>query len=287
MKTSVKILLLVLFSIGAIAGVLVFAKTRVAPPSNLELVDQYSINLESETKSFDNIKDFSESRSAYVRMDDRLQRFLNENAINSKVSDEYRKRIDESYGKVLNSYSFDLLQKSVWPEDRINEILTLLTSLKSDKLTTGETAVTAGFIASADRFNNIINDYRDALRFSKNISFNGVNDASSRIQKAKNYRSAEYLKNNAALVSALDILPSRIAQSHYGYVSNLVNALGNYTGVTKDYYMNTLIPRADNAITEYKNTKIYGGTKPSATDLENRAVSLVTSAMNYYGDSEE
>lgn len=284
MKTSFKILLLVLFSIGAIAGVLVFAKTRVAPPSNLEIVNQYSVNLESETKTFNNIKDFSESRSAYIRIDDRLQRFLNENAIDSKVSDEFRKKIDESYGKVLKSYSFDLLQKSVWPEEKLNEMLTMLSSLRADKLSTGENAVTEDFIASADKINNIVGEYRTALRFSKNVSFNGVNDASSKIQKAKSYRTAEYLKNNAALVSALDIFPSRIAQSHYGYVSNLVNALGNYSGVTKDYYMNTLIPRADNAITEYKNTKIYGGNKPNISELEDKAVSLVTSAMNYYGD---
>jgi len=284
MKTSVKILLLVLFSIGAIAGVLVFAKTRVAPPSNLELVNQYSINLESETKSFDNIKDFAESRREYIRMDDKLRCFLNENAIDTKVSDEYRKKIDESYGKVLSSYSFGLLQRSVWPEDKLNEMLAMLSSLKADKLTTGENAVTEDFIVSANKINNIVGEYRDALRLSRNTSFSGVNDASTKIQKAKNYRSADYLKNNAALVSALDILPSRIAQSHYGHVNNLVNALGNYGSVTKDYYMNTLIPRADNAITEYKNTKIYGGNKPSVSDLENRAVSLVTSAMNYYGD---
>lgn len=284
MKTSVKILLLVLFSIGAIAGVLVFAKTRVAPPSNLEIVNQYSKNLESETKTFNDIKDFSECRSAYIRIDDRIRRFLNENVIEPKVADEFRKKIDESYGKVLKSYSFDLLQKSVWPEDKLNEMLTMLSSLKSDKLTTGESAVTEDFNASADKINNIVGEYRTALRFSKNVSFNGVNDASSRIQKAKNYRSTEYLKNNAALVNALDILPSRIAQSHYSHVSNLVNALGNYSSVTKDYYMNTLIPRADNAITEYKNTKIYGEKKPNISELENKAVNLVTSAMNYYGN---
>ncbi|MBD5340869.1 MAG: hypothetical protein HDR94_04770 [Bacteroides sp.] len=284
MKTSVKILLLVLFSIGAVAGVLVFAKTRVAPPSNLKLVNQYSVSLESEAKTFNDIKDFSIGRGEYIRIDDRLQRFLNENAIDSTVSDEFRKKIDESYGKVLKSYCFDLLQKSVWPEEKLNEMLTMLSSLKSDKLTTGETAVTEDFIASVDKINNIVGEYRNALRFSKNVSFKGVNDASSRIQKAKNYRNTEYLKNNAALVNALDILPSRIAQSHYGHVRNLVNALGNYSGVTKDYYMNTLIPRVDNAITEYKNTKIYGGNKPNITDLENKAVSLVTSAMNYYGD---
>lgn len=284
MKTSVKILLLVLFSIGAIAGVLVFAKTRVAPPSNLELVDQYSLNLTVSCASFDTIKDFNNSRVEYIRLDDKLNRFLSENAIDAKVSDEYRKKIDETYGKSLRTYGFGIFQKSVWPEDKLNELLSMLTSLKGDKLTTGENAVSDDFITSSDKINSIIGDYRAALRLSRSTSFNGINDASSKIQKAKSYRSAEYLKNNAALVNALDALPGRIAQSHYGHVSGLVNALGGYYSVSKDYYMNTLIPRADNAINEYKNTKIYGGNKQSVTALENQAVNLVTAAMNYYGE---
>lgn len=284
MKTSVKVLLLVLFSIGAIAGVLVFAKTRVAPPSNLELVDQYSNELKSSCASFDTIKDFNEARVEYIRLDDRLNRFISENAIDAKVSDEYRKKIDETYGKSLRSYGFNLFQKSVWPENQLNEMLSMISSLKSDKLTTGESAVSEEFIASADKINSIVGDYHTALRLSKSTSYNGVGDASSKIQKAKSYRSAEYLKNNAALVNALDALPGRIAQSHYAHVSGLVSALGGYYNVSKDYYMNTLIPRADNAINEYKNTKIYGGNKPSVSDLENRAINLVTAAMNYYGD---
>ena len=172
----------------------------------------------------------------------------------------------------------------MWPEDRLNELLSMLTSLKCDKLTTGEDAVSDDFIASSDKINGIIADYRAALRLSRSTSFNGLNDASSKIQKAKSFRSAEYLKNNAALVNALDALPGRIAQSHYGHVSGLVNSLGSYYSVSKDYYMNTLIPRADNAINEYKNTKIYGGNKQSVSDLESRAVNLVTAAMNYYGE---
>ena len=284
MKTSIKILLLVLFSIGAIAGVLVFAKTRVAPPSNLELVDQYSLNLKASCASFDTIKDFNDSRVEYIRLDDKLNRFLSENAIDAKVSDEYRKKINETYGKSLRTYGFGIFQKSIWPEDKLNELLSMLISLKGNKLTTGENAVSDDFITSSDKINSIIGDYRAALRLSRSTSFNGVNDASSKIQKAKSYRSAEYLKNNAALVNALDALPGRIAQSHYGHVSNLVNALGGYYSVSKDYYLNTLIPRADNAINEYKNTKIYGGNKQSVTALENQAVNLVTAAMNYYGE---
>lgn len=284
MKTVVKILLLVLFSIGAIVGILVFAKTQVAPPSNIKLVDQYALNLKSTCISFDSIKDFNESYVEYSRLDDRLKRFFFEDAIDATVSDEYRKKIDETFGKNLRAYGLGLFQKSVWSEDQLNEILLMLSTLKSDKLTTGETAVSDEFLASADKINRVVGDYHAALRLSRSTSYNGVNDASSKIQKAKNYRSSEYLKNNASLVNALDALPGRIAQSHYGHVSSLVSFLGGYYNVSKDDYMNTLIPRADHAINEYKNAKIYGSSKPSVSELENRAVSLVTAAMNYYGD---
>lgn len=284
MKTVVKILLLVLFSIGAIAGILVFAKTQVAPPSNIKLVDQYALNLKSTCASFDSIKDFNESRVEYSRIDDKLKRFFSEDAIDATVSDEYRKKIDETFGKNLRAYGFGLFQKSVWSEDQLNEMLSMLSTLKSDKLSTGETAVSDEFLASADKINGVVGAYHAALRLSRNTSYNGVNDASSKIQKAKNYRSSEYLKNNASLVNALDALPGRIAQSHYRHVSSLVSSLGGYYNVSKDYYMNTLIPRADHAINEYKDAKIYGSSKPSVSELENRAVSLVTAAMSYYGD---
>lgn len=273
-----------LFSIGAVVGVLVFAKTRVAPPLNLKLVDQYVVNLESSSVSFDTIKSIEESRIEYIRLDDKLNIFLSENVIDAKVSDEYRMKIDDSYGRKLTTYGFDILRGSVWPENKLQDLLSMLVSLNADKLTTEDTAVSEEFINTSNKICRVVDEYKSALNLAKNTSYNGINDASAKIQKAKSYRSAEYLRNNVALVTALNALPRKIAQSHYGHVSGLVNALGGYYNVSKDYYMNTLIPRADNAINEYKNTKIYGGSKPSVSDLENRAVNLVTAAMNYYGD---
>lgn len=282
MKTSIKILLLVFFSIAAIAGVLIFAKTRVAPPSNLKLVDQYAISLQSECASLDSVADFATCHSEYIRIDDKIRRFYAESAITNEASDDCRKKIDNTYGKSLTSYAFGLLQKSVWPEDKLTDALLKLSTLKEDKLTSGEKAVSDDFISSANKFASIIGDYKSALRLSKNTSYCGIGDASSRISKAKSYRTADYLKNNASLVNALDALPNRIAQSHYNHVSALVSSLGGYSNVTKDYYMNILIPKVDNAINEYKATKIYGNHKPSISNLESKAEQLVTAAINYY-----
>lgn len=114
---------MVIFSIGAIAGVLVFTKTQVAPPSNIEIVDQYTINLKKSCASFDTIKDFSQIRKEYIVLDDKLNRYLSENVIEVSTSDEFRKNIDLTYGKGLTAYGFNLFQKSVWPEENLREML--------------------------------------------------------------------------------------------------------------------------------------------------------------------
>ncbi len=282
MKTYIKIFLLIIFTIGAIAGVLVFAKTRVSPPSNISMVDQYSDDLKSEYESFTTLKDFSQCRTGYLRLDDKLNRFFIENAIDAETSDDYRKKIDETYGNALVEYSFDIFQKREWPEDKLKELSAMLASLESDKLTDGKKAVNANYIKSAKQINTILVDYYDALRLSKSTSFTGIGDASTKISKAERYSSAEYLRNNSLLTNALHELPKKLAQSHYNHVSGIVNALGNYYYVDKDYYVNTLIQRAENAISDFKTTKIYGASKLDLSDVENRAENLVTQAMNFY-----
>ena len=109
MKNSIKILILVLVSLGLISGILVFAKTRVAPPKEIECINQFSKKLQIDFLSFGSINDFSECCKSYVKLEDMLNLYYNENSIDSKTADEYRKKIDDKYGKCLISYSFDIL----------------------------------------------------------------------------------------------------------------------------------------------------------------------------------
>lgn len=287
MKTSLKILLLIVFFLAGVSGVLVFAKTQVAPPTSIKMTDQYAQSLKDSCTDFDKLgtqNDFSKTRAEYVRLDDKLNRFLSENVIDASVSDEYRKSIDATFGTSLTNYGFNLFQKSVWPEESLNDMLSMLNALKSDKLSNGESAVTPEFVNSANKIAGIVNDYHAALRLSKNASYNGMSDAIAKMNQASRYSSAEYLSNNAALVSALNSMPKRLAQSHYNHVSALVNSLGGYRGVSYDYYMNTLVPKANNAIKEYKSCKIYGSAKPSISAVESRGEQLVIAAMNYYSE---
>lgn len=284
MKTPVKILILVIVFLGLISGIFIFAKTRISPPKDIETINQFANRLQSDFEVFDSISDYNECRKEYLKIDDKLTLLYTENIIDSEIKDEYKGKINDKFGDLLISHSFDMLKKSVWPEDQINDINALISQLKNEKLISGDVAVSDNFIKQANNFNSIINSYREALRFSKNTSFNGISDASSKIAKVKKYLSQPYLKNNAVLVNALNAMPKKIAQSHYNSVSNIVSSLNNYHNVPKEHYVNTLIPHADKAIQDYKNTKIYGGSKPGISSLEDRAGNMVKSAMNYYGN---
>ncbi len=280
----IKVGLLILAVLAAIAGVFVFAKTIVRPPANLKPVDQYAILLDKECAYFDTISEFQISRVEYIKLDDKLRLYVSEGVLEPKLSDAYRQKIDATHGKQLANYGYGLLKQSSWQDSKLNELQAMLKELYADELYSGEKAATEEFVGWYSHLTNVIESYRSALALSRSTSFNGVGDASSKITKAKNYRSADYLRNNIALVNALDALPGKLAQSHYNYVSGKVNALADYTNVSKDYYTETLIDRANKALTEYKNTTIYGNNKQSVSELENRTRDYVTAAMRYYSE---
>lgn len=73
-----------------------------------------------------------------------------------------------------------------------------------------------------------------------------------------------------------------MAASHYNYVEQMVERLNSYTTNSKEVYLSTVVPQVDAAINDYKKVTIYGSQKRSINDLENEAVTLVTTAMNYY-----
>ncbi|MDE6535631.1 MAG: hypothetical protein K2K82_06430, partial [Muribaculaceae bacterium] len=253
MKTFYKILLLILFSVGAVAGVLVFAKTQVAPPMNIDPVDQYVEDLKSDCDSYEGSNDYQESQSEYVRLDNKLKRFIAEDVITSETSDEYRHQIDEIYGKDLCRYGFRFFQRNEWPDKDIKELSERIAALRADKLSTGETAVTGEFITQSDNINNIIAKYSDARQLARNTSFTSVDNSRSKINRADEFTSDDYLKNNRSLVADLNSLRGKLARSHYNYVASKVNQLAGKHYLSEDEFL-SLLQNVNVVIDEYKNT---------------------------------
>lgn len=279
---ATKIIILFAVSILLIAGVLIFAKTRLSPPSFVKMHDPFSQALEDANISFDSLSDYQTASKAYIALDDKIVRFRTENVIDNKVADRARKRMDVHYGDILTEYGYSLFKRSVWNESEIKALLNSINRLATDRLSTGERGAGQAFMNRAGEINNIINNYIDALKLSRSNRYISVADASVKIKKAQSYMTADYLRNNVALVSALNSLPKRIAESHYAQVKSIVGSLASFRSVSRDYYMNVLVPRAEKAIREYRATTVYGAAKPDISSLERQARNYVANARAYY-----
>ncbi len=280
-------MLLILFAVGAVAGVLVFAKTQVAPPMNIDLVDQYQDNLRSDCSSYTSMNDFKKSRHEYLRLDDKLKRFQTESTITDDVSDQYRQQIDGVYGRDLSTYGFSLFNSPAWNDGDIKELSMMLEQLNADKLSTGERAATEEFVERANKLNEIKDNYFAARQLARSTSFTSIADASSKINKANTFAADEYLHNNVDLVYDLRALRGKIAQSHRAYLTRVVNAVGGYRYVSKDEFK-VLDHRADAAIVEFeeKAKSVYGSDTPSISDLKSRYIAYHREADAYYKEVE-
>lgn len=282
MKTPIKIILLILFSVGAVAGVLLFAKAMAAPPANIKTVDQFSAAIKADVQKLDSVAGFTQSHDMYVVLDDKVKRFRTEDVIDNAAADECRKKIDTSYGEHLKDHGFSILNSSNWTGEQLGAVIGYADALSADRLSDGKQAISEELAASFAELHTVQNNYNAALQASRNTGYVNIADAKAKIARANEFKDKQYLKNNSALIATLDAVPGKISASHYNHVNAIVNSLGGYRSVSYDHYMDVLIPRANNAIKEYKNTGIYGGSKKNIAPVEARANSLVEAAMGYY-----
>lgn len=282
MKTSIKILLLMISVFLVTAAVLVFEKTRVSPPGGVKIENQFDRNLEQCVDAYKNDGNFKAMRQSYIDNDDKIRLYYSENFIDAKAADDYRKKIDEKYGDSLIEFGYDTFNKPVWPDETLSTLVANLDQLSGDQLTDGTSAVSQDFKKEANKIKEILGDYQKAWALARSGGFSSVDDAARRISDANMYASMNYLQNNSALVSALRELPARLAAAHYNHVSAAISSLGNFRNMSYDHYMDVLIPKVQDVLDGYKNTNIYGSHKQSTAALESRAGDLIDAAVAYY-----
>ena len=280
MKLSVKIIMLVLFVVIAIGGILIFIKTQLAPPGNIDFKDPYSNILNDDVTKVGQ-HDFPQCQGDFAKAYHKIGFMNQEKLLDNEQADEMIMKIDTAYGNRIVKYAFRIFNSSSWSEENLKTATNAISRLRSDKLHSGQRAITNEMESSFRDVDRVISDYRAAVNFSKNTSFHSVEDASSRINNISTYREKPYLSNNSSLMAALNQMPEKIASSHYNYVSGQVSRLGGYRGMSEDSYDN-LVDYVNGVIREYKNTDIYHGNKKSVAPLESRAESLVSAAYDYF-----
>lgn len=115
MNKSVKILLLVVAVIIAIGGVLLFMKTIVSPPKDLEFKNQYEIALNQKIDSFKKVGSDNLERE-FATLTDLAHRFKAESNIDEKLFDKEYTEIIGVYSPKFAQYCFGQFQKSVWDD---------------------------------------------------------------------------------------------------------------------------------------------------------------------------
>ncbi len=283
MKTSIKIIILLLAITCAIGGVMVYAKTKVAPPVSLKQVDQYSQDIHSMSAALSKAGYAAREDSIYFDAINRIQIFSSEEKLSNTESDKRTDEIVNRYTPLFISHCFASFGRSDWNDSEHNYMLSQITNLKNIKHSDKSSVLSKQFVDSLNMVLQIISDYRDARRVSRSTSFTGIANAQSTISKARSYANHPYLSNCRTLLNDLNTVRSNIAQSHYNYISAQVERLANYRSYSQSYYENTLIPQVDAAVTEYDNkaAALYGS-KKNVNDLWTRARNYYDRAMMYY-----
>lgn len=226
MKTSIKILLLVIALFLAVGGVLYFVRTAVSPPQHLEYDNQYVTHLDSVIASTDNmsLKELDNCIDPILDFSDRMR---SEAVVNPAETDEPVSRVLTYYARIFNSEALSHFKKSYWDRDLINGYARRIDRVSGYFLSDGNTLAVSDpdIISDFSRINNIIAAYNSALALVADRGYHGVNAARNAINRANEYMEDSDLQPNTSLMNALGNVRENIANAHASYLISRVNSL--------------------------------------------------------------
>lgn len=286
MKTTSKILILVLSIALAIGGVMVYAKTRVEPPIALQPINQFDKDLNQLYSELNRAEAAREEDMIYLKTIDRIATFENENRFSHTDADKHRGKLLDYYSPIFLKRCFTAFNQSVWKDLDHSYMLIVSKRLHSVKFSDGSKALNQTTIDSLTLVDNIITNYRQAKAVSRSTAYRGVSSAQNTINQAKKYANDQYLSKCTDLRNALNSVSTNIAQSHYSYISSQVEKLSEFRYYSQQYYEETLVPQVDAAVTEYdKNATALYGSKKNVNSLWDRAKEHYNNASQYYLNS--
>lgn len=283
MKVTIKIVILILAVTLAIGGVMIYAKTKVEPPSAPQQSNQYLNDLSNCYDAFGRKFTVSQEDSVMFVTWNRINIFAQEEKITKTEADKGIDVLLGKYSPLFLKRSLYLFKQSVWDEDDHKYMIAVINYLRQITHIDGNSALKANTRDSLTLVENIINRYNQARALSKHTRFSGVANAQRTISQARQYSNDEWLSHCTDLVRALNNVKPSIAESHYNYAASMVEKLSQYRYFSKEYYDETLVPQVDAAVTEYddKASALYGS-KRDVNVLWNRAKAYYNEASLYY-----
>lgn len=280
MKTPIKIILLVVCTLVAIGGILFFMKTRVSPPSDVPVSDQYTLALTESCKGYTPSGNIDDSRIAYLAMLDKVTRYMDEEVVEKDKAVELAQLISGAYGDAVSKYGFGIFNSSSWPEANLSKVQSLIGESRDLKVD-GRSIVSPEVNARYNEITGVIDEYRGAQRIAQMRTYTNNDAARNAISKADSYRNKQYLKNNSELVASLGRVRENLANSHYSQIQAKANAMADYMYISESRY-NDLKRQYNSLVSSYDNADFYGSAKKSISSIKDRVLDIDDWAEEYY-----
>jgi len=290
MKTSVKILLLIVVAALAVGGVLYYMKTIVSPPQQLEYPNQFAAHLDSVATA--------SGRASLEQLEagldptlDLISRFISEGALEAVDADKPMSAYVTNYAKSLNADALSMFHSRYWPHDKVMSISGRVDRLQAMTLSNGVSAAVQEEAVSNDfnRINDIIGKYLSARRIIFRRGFTGISSARDDINQAQQLAQDADLQPNESLISDLNEVQSVRARAHVSYMSSLVSNLSYLYNFSYYDDYNRASDKALNEVVSYEQygPGLYGSyySSSSANDLRSRISNANSFARSHFNST--
>lgn len=268
MKTSIKILLLIVAVALAVGGVLYYMKTVVSPPQRLDYDNQFVAELDSIADCSGSMT-FGQLDEAYNPTLDLINRFRADNVLEPESSDKPLTKFLTNYAKSLSAEAHKLFGNSYWDHDRVVWFDRRIDSVSKYNLSDNITHAVNDKEVLKDfaQLQNIITKYYDARNIVRNVGYRGIAQSRNDIEKAQEYKQDIDLMPNRELVSGLENVRQSRARAHANYLTSRAYVLSNiYMFDSKSAYDNASSALLDEVIQyEQQGPSLYGSFYSSAT----------------------
>lgn len=286
-NTGKKILILGIVIAIAIAGILAFYPTIVAPPTDVPVNNLHKSSLEANINEFSDMKNTIFNDLIYNVVVDKLGIYKSEGFMTEDEIDYQTKVLVQKYLPIFTKLSHAKFRASTWRESDHKAMLNRIAHLRTLKIDYGETSAVIGLYESdLHKIEQIISNYKEAKKIASYSTFYSVSDANTKIQNAKRYRTMDPLSNCTDLTNKLAAVKSNIGNSHYYQVEAKVNEMANYRNMTEEAF-NALMSTANSRIQEYDNNRSkYDYNAKTTEALKQKAAEHYRNAKEFFTHKE-
>lgn len=267
-NVTLKISLIVLAVLAAVAGVLFFMKSRVQPPRKIELVNQYDNNLQQLIAQLSSVEE-AQLEQEYQLLRERIQLMKEEEMI---TADDYSNRWMEFLNQYVPRFSAwceNRFLKHVWPKEDLQFMRDRIAELQPDNLIINDD--------NQQKINvvkSVLSDY-DKVWKLRDVRITCCDDSRKNLDEAKQYKQHRYLSYCDTVMDFLNQLPDIYKAKHHTHINTLLISL-NFSSYSVDkiqkwggYYQNAYV-----AVRDYigNSSAIYTG--PYQSDSFSRVLEI-------------